>query len=142
MDKISSMAHSSFYGTVGLLHSEKSGSLPKHDFKDIEVRHLLCRFSEDKEGVVEALGSVWPLLEAGIQQYGSDPRAAEGFCRVPRYALRTAGKVALPVVPILLEALPRHFRQSRQSCYLYVASELIKIFGDEPVHDNALGECQ
>ena len=40
----------------------------------------------------------------------------------------------------LLTALPEHFASSRQSCYLYAASELVKTFGSNLAYEQALGE--
>jgi transportin-3 len=39
----------------------------------------------------------------------------------------------------LLTALPEHFAASRQSCYLYAASELVKTFGSNLAYEQALG---
>ena len=66
--------------------------------------------------------------------------AVERICRVPRYAVRSAGKAAAPALPLLVAALPARFEATLQPCFLYVASELIKTFGDEPEKDAELGE--
>ena len=44
-----------------------------------------------------------------------------------------------PQAQPLLTALPEHFAGSRQSCYLYAASELVKTFGGDPAYEQALG---
>lgn len=54
--------------------------------------------------------------------------------------MRSAGKAAAGAVPLLVASLPQRFEASRQPCFLYVASELIKTFGDEPARDLELGE--
>ena len=44
-----------------------------------------------------------------------------------------------PQAQPLLTALPAHFAASRQSCYLYAASELVKTFGGDAAYVDALG---
>lgn len=44
-----------------------------------------------------------------------------------------------PQAQPLLTALPEHFAASRQSCYLYAASELVKTFGGDVTYEQALG---
>ena len=73
-------------------------------------------------------------------RFAGDAPAIERICRAPRYAVRSAGKAAAPAVPLLVASLPQRFESSRQPCFLYVASELIKTFGDEPARDLELGE--
>lgn len=60
--------------------------------------------------------------------------------RCLRYALRNAGKHSLPLLPQLLDTLPRRFATQPHSSYLYVASEVIKIYGDEPARAGDLGK--
>lgn len=72
-------------------------------------------------------------------RFTGDAAAIERICRAPRYAIRSAGKAAAGAVPLLVASLPQRFEASRQPCFLYVASELIKTFGDEPARDLDLG---
>lgn len=65
----------------------------------------------------------------------------ERICRAPRYAVRGAGKASAGAVPLLVASLPQRFEATRQPCFLYVASELIKTFGDEPARELELGEA-
>ena len=57
-----------------------------------------------------------------------------------RYALRGGGQAMAAQAQPLLTALPEHFASSRQSCYLYAASELVKTFGSNLAYEQALGE--
>lgn len=79
------------------------------------------------------------LRDAYADRFGTDAVAIERICRAPRYALRSAGKAAAPALAQLVHSLPRRFEASRHSAFLYVASEIIKIFGDEPARDAELG---
>lgn len=63
-------------------------------------------------------------------------------CAIPclcRYALRTAGRAAAPLLPLLLDRLPQHFKATRQCTLLYVGSELVKTFGDDPGNTDSVG---
>lgn len=73
-------------------------------------------------------------------RFGNDAPAIERICRAPRYALRSAGKAAAPALAQMVHSLPRRFEVSRHSAFLWVASEIIKIFGDESARDAELGE--
>eukprot|EP00887_Chlorella_sp_A99_P006855 scaffold2.g6855.t1 len=88
-----------------------------------------------------ALVRLWPWIEAALARFGSDAPAVERICRAPRYAVRSAGKAAAPAVPLLVAALPARFEATLHPCFLYVASELIKTFGDEPGRDAQLGRA-
>ncbi|KAI3438282.1 hypothetical protein D9Q98_000717 [Chlorella vulgaris] len=99
----------------------------------------IFRAVKDPADVAEALVRLWPWIEAALERFAGDAPAIERICRAPRYAVRSAGKAAAPAVPLLVASLPQRFEASRQPCFLYVASELIKTFGDEPARDQELG---
>lgn len=99
----------------------------------------IFRSVQDPADVGEALVRLWPWLEAALTAFGNDAGAVEKISRVPRYAVRSAGPAAAPAVPALAAALPQRFEASSHSSYLYVASELIKVFGPSPDMDGALG---
>lgn len=99
----------------------------------------LLRVVKDPADVAAALMILWPWIEVALNVFGHKANAAEKICRVPRYALRSAGKSAREAVPGLSRSLPSRFEATQHSCYLYVSSELIKIFGSEPEMDVYLG---
>ena len=100
---------------------------------------LGCRHVHDPEAVVQSLAGVWRLMDAALTAYSSDPSATERLCRLPRYSLRSAGTAAAPLLEPLLSTLPVRFETSGNSCYLYVASELVKLFGSDQAHDIGIG---
>ncbi|PSC72289.1 transportin-3 isoform X1 [Micractinium conductrix] len=99
----------------------------------------IFRAVKDPADVAEALVRLWPWIEAALDRFAGEPPAIERLCRAPRYAVRSAGKAAAGAVPLLVASLPQRFEASGQPCFLYVASELIKTFGDEPARDLELG---
>ncbi len=64
----------------------------------------LIRYISDAEAVAEALARVWPLLAAAVERGAGNARAVEHLLRAPRYALRTAGRAAAPLLPTLAQA--------------------------------------
>ncbi len=50
-----------------------------------------------------------------------------------------AGKASAPLLPQLAQSLPDWFEGTRHSSFLYVASELVKVFGNDASHREQLG---
>lgn len=90
-----------------------------------------------------ALIQIWPLVEAALQLFSTNPTAVEQICRTPRYALRTAGKLAQTgsIVSTMMAAVPRWFQAAHHSSFLYLASELVKTFGNVSRQEGALGKA-
>lgn len=74
-----------------------------------------------------------------LDRFQGDPDAMERITRAPRYALRRTGKSGAVLLPVLYNSLPLHFARIQHSCLLYVASELIKVFGNDPAQRGPLG---
>ncbi|KAK2080120.1 hypothetical protein QBZ16_002516 [Prototheca wickerhamii] len=110
-------------------------------FLEAQLPHLLALFdrittvfkaSRSPETIGQALEQIWPLMETALDQYADDPAAVERLCRVPRYGLRTAKRAALRALPALLGSLPPRFARTQHPAFLFVISEAVKAFGDDP----------
>lgn len=97
--------------------------------------HTSCRYVQDPEAIVQSLAKVWWLMDAAMTAYSGDASATERLCRLPRYSLRNSGTASAPLLEPLLATLPARYEASGNSSFLYVASELVKLFGSEPAHD-------
>ena len=75
-----------------------------------------------------------------IHEPTTNTRLAVQLWRVPRYALKTAGAAAAPLLQPLGQALPHWFAASSHSAVLYMVAEMVKVFGREPAHHPVLGE--
>ncbi|CAG9460545.1 unnamed protein product [Pedinophyceae sp. YPF-701] len=84
------------------------------------------------QAAAQALQSAWPLLLTAFEALGADVDSVEKLCVCLRNGVKAAGAFCAPLVPALLQELPRKFHDQRHACYLYVASELVKTFGNQP----------
>ena len=92
--------------------------------------------------MTDALTKLLPLIEAAMQQYAHSASAVERVIRALRYGLRTAGKhgASGSLVSTLMTAIPRWFSVAPHCSYLYLTSELVKIFGADAQQEAPLGE--
>lgn len=95
----------------------------------------ILRNVDDVEDVAATLERLLPWIEISCTIFESDPIASEKMCRVPRYAVRTAKQATHASLPSLANMLMVKFERTRHSCYLYVASELVKAFGADASKD-------
>ncbi|KAG1678979.1 hypothetical protein FOA52_013042 [Chlamydomonas sp. UWO 241] len=77
----------------------------------------------------------WPALDALVVRVGADAQVTERACRALRYGIKGSGQAVSGLLPQLLDALPQRFRATRHPAFLYIFSELVKIFGAEPGRD-------
>ncbi|KAG5153695.1 hypothetical protein JHK82_011664 [Glycine max] len=61
-----------------------------------------------------------------------DMRTMESLCRACKYAVRTSGRFMGLTIGAMLEEIQSLYRQHHQPCFLYLSSEVIKIFGSDP----------
>eukprot|EP00898_Chlorokybus_atmophyticus_P004078 jgi/Chlat1/4671/Chrsp3S05637 len=81
--------------------------------------------------IADAFQKLWPLVQACFDRFASDPHMMERLCRACKYALRSAGKEIGPLLPVLVNEIQVRFNHRRQSSFLYLANELVKLFGSE-----------
>uniref|UniRef100_A0A1D2AEU2 Importin N-terminal domain-containing protein n=1 Tax=Auxenochlorella protothecoides TaxID=3075 RepID=A0A1D2AEU2_AUXPR len=98
----------------------------------MERTTTVFRSSSDRAAVGQALVQLWPTIEAALDRFADDPEATERILRAPRYGLRSAGRAGAGAIPSLLSSFPARFAAGHHPAYLYVISEAIKVFGDEP----------
>ena len=78
----------------------------------------------------------YPTARSGLSRTWA---CAAQLWRVPRYGLKTAGAAAAPLLQTLAQALPAWFERSLQAAVLYMAAEVVKIFGRDASHHAVLG---
>ncbi|KAG6551513.1 hypothetical protein Mapa_006936 [Marchantia paleacea] len=82
---------------------------------------------------------MWPLLKLVFVQRAADGKSMERLCRACKYAVRNCGRALGAVMGLLLEELQERFQQQQHSCLLYLASEVIKVYGSDPGCASYLG---
>ncbi|CAI5959333.1 unnamed protein product [Closterium sp. NIES-65] len=91
----------------------------------------IFRYVSQNQPLADAFQQLWPLFQAVFAQKPTDMRVMERLCRACKYAIR-GGKTAMaPVLAPLLQELQVQYEQHQQPCLLYVASEIIKVFGSD-----------
>ncbi|KAG2426913.1 hypothetical protein HXX76_012699 [Chlamydomonas incerta] len=88
--------------------------------------------------VGQMLMASWPVLDGLMARCSGCSKTTEHTLRTLRYGIKHAGRAAAQLLPTLLEVLPARFGATRHSAFLFIVSELIKFFGDEPQHDSSL----
>ncbi|XP_073000686.1 transportin MOS14 [Typha latifolia] len=100
----------------------------------VHIDRLACIFRNVNlpEIVADAIQRFWPTLKAIFDHRAWDMRTMESLCRSCKYAVRTCGRFMGVTIGAMLEEIQALYQQHNQSCFLYLSSEVIKIFGSDP----------
>ncbi|KAJ3682345.1 hypothetical protein LUZ60_014918 [Juncus effusus] len=119
--------------------AEALQQVPARQFT-VHIDRLACIFRNVNlpEVVAEAIQKFWPLFKAIFDTRAWDMRTMESLCRACKYAVRTCGRYMGATIGAMLEEIQALYQQHNQSCFLYLSSEVIKIFGSDPSCANYL----
>ncbi|XP_050223263.1 transportin MOS14 isoform X2 [Mercurialis annua] len=92
----------------------------------------IFRYVNHPEAVADAIQRLWPLFKAIFDLRAWDMRTMESLCRACKYAVRTSGRFMGVTIGAMLEEIQALYQQHHQPCFLYLSSEVIKIFGSDP----------
>ncbi|THU56155.1 hypothetical protein C4D60_Mb11t14270 [Musa balbisiana] len=100
----------------------------------IHIDRLACIFRNVSlpEIVAEAVNRFWPIFKTIFDHRGWDMRTMESLCRACKYAVRTCGRFMGVAIGSMLEEIQVLYQQHNQPCFLYLSSEVIKMFGSDP----------
>ncbi|GAV74387.1 Xpo1 domain-containing protein [Cephalotus follicularis] len=98
----------------------------------------IFRYVNHPEAVADAIQRLWPMFKAIFDLRAWDMRTMESLCRACKYAVRTSGKLMGVTIGAMLEEIQGLYQQHHQPCFLYLSSEVIKIFGSDPSCANYL----
>eukprot|EP00882_Tetradesmus_deserticola_P022606 GHRQ01024536.1.p2 GENE.GHRQ01024536.1~~GHRQ01024536.1.p2 ORF type:complete len:141 (+),score=73.44 GHRQ01024536.1:706-1128(+) len=93
---------------------------------------------KQQQAAAGILQQAWLPLDVALLRGAADRSAVERLCRVLRYGIKASGKACAPLLPTLLETLPGRFQQTRHPAFMYVVSELLKIFCTEAAADGSM----
>lgn len=119
-----------------------ASSRSPNDLADVYLERLtvVMKGIADPSLASAFLGQTWPLLHTILQRFKDQPRTVERCGRAIKTALQCAGKESAPLLPDVLQALAVQFAATRHCCMLYIASELLKIYGHDPAYTLPLGQ--
>ncbi|KAK2409011.1 transportin MOS14 [Trifolium repens] len=92
----------------------------------------IFRYVKHPQVVADAIQRLWPIFKAIFDVRAWDMRTMESLCRACKYAVRTSGRFMGLTIGAMLEEIQSLYRQHHQPCFLYLSSEVIKIFGSDP----------
>ncbi|KAK4427207.1 Transportin MOS14 [Sesamum alatum] len=98
----------------------------------------IFRHVNHPEAVADAVQRLWPIFKAIFDIRSWDMRTMESLCRACKNAVRTSKTLMGVTVGVILEEIQGLFKQHQQPCFLYLSSEVIKIFGSDPTCTNYL----
>ncbi|KAJ7945933.1 putative Transportin [Quillaja saponaria] len=98
----------------------------------------IFRYVNHPQAVADAIQRLWPIFKAIFDLRAWDMRTMESLCRACKYAVRTSGRFMGITIGAMLEEIQNLYRQHHQPCFLYLSSEVIKIFGSDPSCSNYL----
>lgn len=76
------------------------------------------------------LCEVWPIISQIFEKYQTDARVMERSCRCLRYAMRSIGKQAAPLLEPLVKQIVQLYATHHHSCFLYLGSILVDEFSN------------
>ncbi|XP_042952544.1 transportin MOS14-like isoform X3 [Carya illinoinensis] len=91
----------------------------------------IFRYVKHPEAVADAIQRLWPIFKAIFDLRAWDMRTMESLCRACKYAVRTSGRFMGMTIGAMLEEIQGLYKQHHQPCFLYLSSEVIKIFGSD-----------
>ncbi|KAE8668023.1 germin-like protein subfamily T member 2-like [Hibiscus syriacus] len=92
----------------------------------------IFRYVNHPEAVADSVHRLWPIFKAIFDLRAWDMRTMESLCRTCKYAVRTSGRFMGTTIGAMLEEIQGLYQQHHQPCFLYLSSEVIKIFGSDP----------
>uniref|UniRef100_A0A5B7AYJ9 Transportin-3 n=1 Tax=Davidia involucrata TaxID=16924 RepID=A0A5B7AYJ9_DAVIN len=98
----------------------------------------IFRYVNHPEAVADAIQRIWPIFKAIFDLRAWDMRTMESLCRACKNAVRTSKRFMGITVGAMLEEIQGLYKQHHQPCFLYLSSEVIKIFGSDPSCANYL----
>ncbi|KAK3006901.1 hypothetical protein RJ639_015606, partial [Escallonia herrerae] len=98
----------------------------------------IFRYVNHPEAVADAIQRLWPIFKAIFDLRAWDMRTMESLCRACKHAVRTSKRFMGITIGAILEEIQGLYKQHHQPCFLYLSSEVIKIYGSDPSCANYL----
>lgn len=105
-------------------------------FRTIKIRNFTIGI-HPCQPVIEA---VWPTLSICLNKYQKDSKITESCCRSLRFALRCTEKHSATILADVVNTIVSLYRINHYSCFLYLGSILVDIYGTDNGVKNGLIE--
>lgn len=79
---------------------------------------------------MSVLIEIWPIISEAFNKYQGEGRVMERVCRCIRYAIRSIGKQAAPLLEPLVKQMVEIYATQYHSCFLYLGSVLVDEFAN------------
>ncbi|KAK9669348.1 hypothetical protein RND81_13G124800 [Saponaria officinalis] len=99
----------------------------------VHIDHLayIFRYVNHPEAVADTIQRLWPIFKTIFDVRAWDMRTMESLCKACKYAVRTSGRFMGITIGAMLEEIQGLYQRHLQPCFLYLSSEVIKIFGSD-----------
>ena len=105
-------------------------------FRTIKIRNLSVN-QHPCQPVVEL---VWPALSTCLRKYQDDAKIIESCCRALRFVLRCTEKYSQTILIDVVNTIVSSYQSNHFSCFLYLGSILVDIYGTEDSFKSGLIE--
>lgn len=83
---------------------------------------------------------VWPALSLCLSKFQNDSKIVESCCRALRFLLRSSEKYSQAILTDVVNVIVNMYRANHFSCFLYLGSILVDIYGTEDTFKTGLIE--
>ncbi|KAG5230070.1 transportin [Salix suchowensis] len=111
-----------------LLEKKPARELTVH----IDRLAYIFRYVNQPKAVADAIQRLWPVLKAIFDSCMGNMRTMESLYQACKYVVRTSRRFMGITIGATLEEIQGLFQQHHQPFFLYLASEVIKVFGSDP----------
>jgi hypothetical protein len=82
--------------------------------------------------------NLWPTLRSLVSDFQKSDNAVEEICRIVKHAIKKLSKAFAEFLEDFLQIIVGQFSQFKHSSYLYMAEQLVKIFGKENMYQSTM----
>ena len=99
----------------------------------------IFRYVNHPEAIIDTLQKIWSILKSLFGKWAWYSAIVELLYKACKFVVRTCQKSMAVIMGDLLHEVQMQYKIHNQSCFHYLASELIKVFGSDPSYANYLG---
>ncbi|RUS17966.1 hypothetical protein BC937DRAFT_89307 [Endogone sp. FLAS-F59071] len=78
---------------------------------------------------------LWPVFDLLLDSFGNHPAVSESLCKCFKYCVVSYRTHFIPLLPQLMERLVTVFDRTQLSCYLWVATKVVREYANEDANN-------